>query len=289
MVTTLSERQTAILAGDMQPKFLASINAAGQPNVVPLLSIVPLEPGRAAFAEFMIWKTKANLLETGRTAFLALDSKLNYVTATGRFTGFTKAGPVFDAMAIQSMFRFNPYNGLRAAGTIDIETVEAEGQIPTLGLVASHLKAGRLAKAAARAGTPAGAGAGTPAGAGARPAARSAVAGLATSRVMPVQVAEKFSRLKAIKAIAWPVAGGVKVLPAAGVAPIGRGGLLIADSAVASAVPDGSRVAVSVITLDPNAYQVKGTARVWRGALVVEVDEVYTAAPPVPGRSCAGA
>ena len=262
MVTTLSERQTAILAGDMQPKFLASINAAGQPNVVPLLSIVPLEPGRAAFAEFMIWKTKANLLETGRTAFLAMDGKLNYVTATGRFTGFTKAGPVFDAMAIQSMFRFNPYNGLRAAGTIDIETVEAEGQIPTLGLVASHLKAGRLAKAAA---------------------------GLATSRVMPVQVAEKFSRLKAIKAIAWPVAGGVKVLPAAGVAPIGRGGLLIADPAVASAVPDGSRVAVSVITLDPNAYQVKGTARVWRGALVVEVDEVYTAAPPVPGRSCAGA
>lgn len=285
MVTTLSERQTAILAGDMQPKFLASINAAGQPNVVPLLSIVPLEPGRAAFAEFMIWKTKANLLETGRTAFLALDGKLNYVTATGRFTGFTKAGPVFDAMAIQSMFRFNPYNGLRAAGTIDIETVEAEGQIPTLGLVASHLKAGRLAKAAARAGT----GAGTRAGAGARPSTGSAVAGLATSRVMPVQVAEKFSRLKAIKAIAWPVAGGVKVLPAAGVAPIGRGGLLIADPAVASAVPDGSRVAVSVITLDPNAYQVKGTARVWRGALVVEVDEVYTAAPPVPGRSCAGA
>ena len=277
MVTTLSERQTAILAGDMQPKFLASINAAGQPNVVPLLSIVPLEPGRAAFAEFMIWKTKANLLETGRTAFLALDGKLNYVTATGRFTGFTKAGPVFDAMAIQSMFRFNPYNGLRAAGTIDIETVEAEGQIPTLGLVASHLKAGRLAKAAARA------------GAGARPAAGAAVARLATSRVMPVQVAEKFSRLKAIKAIAWPVAGGVKVLPAAGVAPIGRGGLLIADPAVASAVPDGSRGAVSVITLDPNAYQVKGTARVWRGALVVEVDEVYTAAPPVPGRSCAGA
>ena len=275
MVTTLSERQTAILAGDMQPKFLASINAAGQPNVVPLLSIVPLEPGRAAFAEFMIWKTKANLLETGRTAFLAMDGKLNYVTATGRFTGFTKAGPVFDAMAIQSMFRFNPYNGLRAAGTIDIETVEAEGQIPTLGLVASHLKAGRMAKAAARAGAPAATGA--------------AVAGLATSRVMPVQVAEKFSRLKAIKAIAWPVAGGVKVLPAAGVAPIGRGGLLIADPAVASAVPDGSRVAVSVITLDPNAYQVKGTARVWRGALVVEVDEVYTAAPPVPGRSCAGA
>ena len=281
MVTTLSERQTAILAGDMQPKFLASINAAGQPNVVPLLSIVPLEPGRAAFAEFMIWKTKANLLETGRTAFLAMDAKLNYVTATGRFTGFTKAGPVFDAMAVQSMFRFNPYNGLRAAGTIDIETVEAEGQIPTLGLVASHLKAGRLAKAAARAGTPA--------GAGARPATGATVARLATSRVMPVQVAEKFSRLKAIKAIAWPVAGGVKVLPAAGVAPIGRGGLLIADPAVASAVPDGSRVAVSVITLDPNAYQVKGTARVWRGALVVEVDEVYTAAPPVPGRSCAGA
>jgi len=284
MVTTLSERQTAILSGDMQPKFLASINAAGQPNVVPLLSIVPLEPGRAAFAEFMIWKTKANLLETGRTAFLAMDGKLNYVTATGLFTGFTKAGPVFDAMAVQSMFRFNPYNGLRAAGTIDIETVEAEGQIPTLGLVASHLKAGRLAKAAARAG----AGAGTRAGAGARPSTGSAVAGLATSRVMPVQVAEKFARLKAIKAIAWPVAGGVKVLPAAGVAPIGRGGLLIADPAVASAVSDGSRVAVSVITLDPNAYQVKGTARVWRGALVVEVDEVYTAAPPVPGRSCAG-
>jgi len=70
------------------------------------------------------------------------------------------------------------------------------------------------------------------------------------------------------------------------VAPVGRSALVVADRTAASAVPDGSRVAVAVITLEPVAYQVKGTARRGRGALVIEVSEAYTAGPPVPGQLC---
>ncbi len=295
MGVTLTDQQAAILAGELQPKFLASVSRAGEPNVVPVLSLCPCGPGVAGFAEFMIWKSKANLKETGRAALLALNAKLNFLAAHGAFGGFVTSGPIFDAMANQAMFRYNPYNGIRGAGTIDLEAVDAEGQIPMLSMLATHLRAGRLSKAA-----------------GAKAAAHAAggVGEAGTPATMPPQVTDKFARLKALKAVAWPVAAGsdkagkgapdgrrgegsggfdVRVLPAAGVAPVGCSALVVADKAIAQAIPEGSRVAVAVITLEPVAYQVKGTARHWRGALLIDVTEAYTAGPPVPGRLCSPA
>jgi len=293
MSVTLTGKQAAILAGELQPKFLASVSRAGEPNVVPVLSLCPCGPGLAGFAEFMIWKSKANLKETGRAALLALDAKLNFLAAHGVFGGFVTSGPIFDAMANQAMFRYNPYNGIRGAGTIDLEAVDAEGRIPMLAMLATHLRAGRLSGAAG-------------AEAATRAATRSAggVGQTGAPATMPPQVTDKFARLKALKAVAWPVAAGsgrgepdgrrgegpggfdVRVLPAAGVAPVGRSALVVADKAIAQTIPEGSRVAVAVITLEPVAYQVKGIARHWRGALLIDVTEAYTAGPPVPGRLC---
>lgn len=283
MGVTLTGKQTALLAGDMQPKFLATISGAGEPNVVPVLSLCPYEAGKAAFAEFMLWKSKANLNETKRVALAALDAKLNFVTAHGSFGGFVVAGPLFEAMATQPMFRYNPYNGIRGAGSIDLEAVDAEGRIPMLTMLLKHLKAGRMAKAAAGMGV-VGLGSGS---------------GTGRKDTMPRQVTEKFGRLQALKALAWPVADGgsrkgkagadIRVLPVAGVAPVGRSGLVVADKAIADKIPDGSRVAVAVITMEPVAYQVKGTARHWRDGLLIEVTEAYTAGPPVPGQLCSPA
>lgn len=273
MATALSDRNRSLLAGDMQPKFLATISDQGEPNVVPLLSLAPLEePGFGAFAEFMMWKTKANLKETGRLAILALDAKLRFFTARGEFRGFVNSGPIFDAMATQSMFRYNPYNGIRSAGTFELPAVDAEGQLPAFSVLAAHVRARRMATAATvgmspgRLGPP-------PVEAG-------------PPWTMPALVAEKYGRLKALKAIAWPAEIGVRVLPACGVAPVGRRALVIVDRRVSALVPEGTRVAVTVITMDPTAYQVKGRAHHWRGVLLVDVTETYTAGPPVPGRLC---
>lgn len=270
---TLSQRQWAILAGELSPKFLATLSTEGEPNVVPLLSLTPLEPellgqpGLVGFAEFMMWKTKANLQSTGRAGILALDAKLNYFTASGTLRGFEVAGPLFDRLANVEMFRYNPYNGIRAAGSIALGAITGDGRIATAALLLAHLRGGRLARAAASLPSPS--------------------ATSAPADPMPDRVAEKFGRLKALKAIAWPDgAGGVAVRPAIGVAPIGGRALVVADPAVAAAVPDGSRVALAVITLEPIAYQVKGIARRRPGSLLVEVTEAYTATPPVPGRLC---
>jgi len=299
MGVILTGKQAAILAGELQPKFLASVSRAGEPNVVPVLSLCPCGPGLAGFAEFMIWKSKTNLKETGRAALLALDPKLNFLAAHGAFGGFVTSGPIFDAMANQAMFRYNPYNGIRGAGTIDLEAVDAEGRIPMLAMLATHLRAGRLSRAAG-------------AEAATRAAARATggVGQAGTPATMPPQVTDKFARLKALKAVAWPVAAGsdkagmgapdgrrgegpggfdVRVLPAAGVAPVGRSALVVADKTITQAIPEGSRVAVAVITLEPVAYQVKGIAHHWRGALLIDVTEAYTAGPPVPGRLCSPA
>lgn len=264
MRAVLSERQRRILAGDLNPKFLATVDASGEPNVVPLLSLTPVEPGVVGFAEFMMWKTKQNLTATGVAALTALDGRLGYFTARARLRGFENAGDLFETMARLPMFAHNPYNGIRAAGALELEETGADGRLPPLQLLLTHLRAARLAQAATSGG---------------------AVPG---PRTVPRLAAEKFGRLKAVKAVAWPVerAGGpsVDVLPAGGVAPVGETALVVADPSVASAVPEGSRVAVAVITADPVAYQVKGVARRWRGSLLVQVTHSYSASPPLPGK-----
>ncbi|MCL6580866.1 MAG: pyridoxamine 5'-phosphate oxidase family protein, partial [Firmicutes bacterium] len=242
----LDAASRSILSTELVPKFLATVSRTGEPNVVPVLSLCPFDEGRLAFGEFMIWKTKQNLAETGRAAFVALDQRLNYVAGEGVFEGFVDSGPVFDLVANAPLFRYNPYNGLRGAGTLRLVALGPVGRIPTASLLTAHVRAACLARAAGSRGRD----------------------------LIPLTVAEKFRRLRAVKAVAWATAGpegpGVRVLPAAGVGVAGRHTLVVGDRAVAAAVPDGSRVAVAVITLDPVAYQVKGDVRRQGDTLYVE-------------------
>jgi len=154
---------------------------------------------------------------------------------------------------------------LRGAGTVRLVALGPAGRIPSASLLVAHMRAAAIARAAGSRG----------------------------GGLIPLTVAEKFRRLKAVKAVAWATTGPsgpvVHVLPAAGVGVAGRHTLVVADGQVAAAVPDRSRVAVAVITLDPVAYQVKGDARRQGDTLYVEVTHVYTATPPVPGRLCAAA
>ena len=107
-------------------------------------------------------------------------------------------------------------------------------------------------------------------------------------RSMHRNVVEKFSRLSAIRAIDYLAPDGYPHAFATLVClPAGPNRLLVSDpffDAHKTALEPGLSVAVSVITRDPIAYQVKGHyAGEKLGVGVIEVTECYSASPPLCG------
>lgn len=257
------------LRGDGFPKFAATRSNDGVPNVVPLLSTTLADEHTLIFVRMMIWKTAQNLLANGRITINVMGPGLNSWLILGEFVEFVRQGPYLDYFNRKAMFRYNAYSGAGEVGVIRVK--ETRGPVP-IGLVTA-LFYNLLREPPRPAGHPGGA-----------------------SEVMPAPVREKFSRrLLALKHLGFVEDDGTPVavpclelyarsaeqlvfLPPKGKAhPLSR-------------LCPGMKVAASVFTLAPVAFQVKGVfvaEEVNAGGQrqgVIQVQESYTAAPPVPGR-----
>jgi hypothetical protein len=92
-------------------------------------------------------------------------------------------------------------------------------------------------------------------------------------------VGEKFERLKALKALAFPREGRPVAVPVA-VVRIDGDTMIFRNSDC----PSGVFAAMAVITMDPVTYQVKGTLTREGGICRLKVEEIYTGGIPVPGK-----
>ena len=63
-------------SGPRVPKFLATRDAEGVPNVVPVLSLEAVDERTIIFGEMMIWKTRRNLEADARLSILVLTPDL---------------------------------------------------------------------------------------------------------------------------------------------------------------------------------------------------------------------
>ncbi len=250
--------------GEFVPKFLATRDGAGKPNVVPVITLDAVDERTLVFAELFIWKTRTNLETDPRVAVAVLTEDLRVWTVRGRFRGFVKDGPYVEGMNAKEMFRYNAYVRVSRAGVIDVETVTAEWRLSKPRIAADLLPVKLVSLLTDRRG----------------------------ERTLPHRVAEKFARTQAVKVLAFTGPDGYPdVVPAFSLVPTGsdtmRFGVRRPQRALRS-LPSGTPMAASVITMDPVAYQVKGiftgatlTPAGWVGRL--RVDEVYSASPPLAG------
>ena len=104
-------------------KCMATVDENGNPNVVPITSIVAVDPETLMFADIMMWKTKRNLLKNGKVACTVLTKDNVSYQCKGKFQGFQKGGPLFDFVASVPLLRYNAYWGPKAVGIIKIEEV----------------------------------------------------------------------------------------------------------------------------------------------------------------------
>lgn len=104
-------------------KFMATVDAQGFPNCVPISSVRAIDDDKLAFADYMINKTKKNLLVTRKVAVTVLAPNNIAYQVKGSFEGFQTSGPVLDYLANLPEYRFHAYMGPRAAGIIKVRRV----------------------------------------------------------------------------------------------------------------------------------------------------------------------
>jgi predicted pyridoxine 5'-phosphate oxidase superfamily flavin-nucleotide-binding protein len=266
LVDKLSPAAVAALSGATTPKFLATRDAQGIPNVVPVISLEAADEHTIIFGEMMIWKTRRNLEADARVSILVLSADLRGWTVRGRFVEFQRGGAYFDHIMESESIRYNAYSGIRSAGVIQVLDVARTFKLSQARLLLDTARSRWLARRLSRDGADEGA--------------------------MPPQVQEKFDRLRAAKVAAYLDASGhPDCLPALPLVPAGPARLVWGGSAPEDAadLTPGSAVAAAVITQEPVAYQVKGELAGWRRSLgrrlgVIDVREAYSASPPLPGK-----
>ncbi|MBI4790767.1 MAG: pyridoxamine 5'-phosphate oxidase family protein [Chloroflexi bacterium] len=248
------------LRGEMTPKFLATRSAAGVPNVVPCVSIMPAgdQPDTVIFGNFLLRKSIRNLKEDARVGILVITPELRGWILTGDFVEFQRTGPYVDRQMSSSLLRYNAYTGIRDAGIMRVRSVVTSFEISKMQVAKDYA----LARAAALVG-----------------AGRSE-----KCTVMPLAVQREFEKMAAVKVLAWIGENGYpQVVPALSLQPAGVETLVCHADARLPQPPPGVQVATNILTFEAISYQAKGKWAKRGNTGTIQVQEVYAGGPPLPG------
>ncbi|OHD67955.1 MAG: hypothetical protein A2W19_06820 [Spirochaetes bacterium RBG_16_49_21] len=262
---TLSDKLFEALKGEMTPKFLATSDGS-IPNVVPVISIEPYDHRTLIFGDFLMWKTEKNLNRYTKVTVAVITEKLHGAVIRGEFLGFQKTGEYVDRINATKNFRYNAYTGIRCAGSIAVTDITDPFQLTPLDVLSGNLLS-MIGKGRAM---------------------RFSEGRSVMNRV----VAEKYGRLKAVKVLSFMDPRGYPfAVPIMSIQPAAGDLLIFRKSPMTrylGDLRDGAAAAVSVITFDPVAFQVKGVYRnIDKKYGAVAVSEAYHASPPLPGRKIA--
>lgn len=248
------------LKGEMTPKFLATRNTEGMPNVVPVISILPADdqPDTLFFGNFLLRKSIKNLEEDTRVGILVITQTLQGWILKGDFLGFQRIGPYVDQQMSSSLLRYNAYTGIRNAGVIRVRSVEEAFRISKLQVAKDYLLA-RLV------------------------ALRGSASGDAGVE-MPLPVRHEFAKMAAVKVLAWVGEDAYPiVVPALSLQPAKAESLVCWKGTRFPEPKQDALVASNLLTFEAISYQVKGH---WTSAGrigTVQIQEVYAGGPPIPG------
>ncbi len=98
MVNIPKEVMDVIAAPD-SAKMMATIDTNGVPNVVPVWSIIAVDPETIAFAELFIKRTKQNLEKNKQVAIAVFKGPMLGYQLKGTFSGFQTSGPIYETFS----------------------------------------------------------------------------------------------------------------------------------------------------------------------------------------------
>ena len=93
----LSEKQAEMLNHMFNPKFFATMDKQGNPNLV-VITCAEFYGGDIIFGNLFLWKTARNLKENPQVAMLVMDQKLNYFLVEGSLTVLKSRAPCWTGL-----------------------------------------------------------------------------------------------------------------------------------------------------------------------------------------------
>jgi len=122
MVNIPKEVMDTIAAPD-SARMMATVDAKGIPNVVPVWSIIAVDSETIAFAELFIKRTKENLENNKKVAIAVFKGPIVGYQLKGTFVGFQNSGPIFEAFSKKIMSDMKLET--KSAGIIKVDEVFA--------------------------------------------------------------------------------------------------------------------------------------------------------------------
>jgi hypothetical protein len=249
------------LRGEMTPKFLATRNSEGVPNVVPCVSLLPSDDQTDVlfFGNFLLRKSIKNLKADPRVGILVITTELNGWVLKGDFLEFQSTGPYVDRQMNSNLLRYNAYTGIRNAGLVRVTSVENEFTISRMQVAIDYARAKVFASRVAN--------------------------GSEGSFQIPLPVQKEFDRMIAVKVLAWIDEDEIPtVIPLLSLQPADKTNMVawLGDDSL-PVPPAGVQVAANILTFEAISYQAKGSWNIQGRSGVMAVQEIYAGGPPYPG------
>ncbi|MFW9850108.1 MAG: hypothetical protein ACFFF4_13300 [Candidatus Thorarchaeota archaeon] len=247
----------------LTPKFMITQDSSGEPNTALVMTWTVYEKTKLVYGDFMTFKSRQNLLDGNeKMALLIMTMDLYSWLIKADFESYHQNDEVYEFIAMTDLFRYNQYTNARGAGLAIPRWVSQGYPISKVSVLTNYLKA-RIAK-------------------GKVPYEETKEGN------MSPPILRRFSEMAAVKILSFIDEDGYPAaFPAFGMVPAQSNRLVIKRSEEQRrgySLSDGQRVAISLVTLEPAAFQVKGTFKALDdGTAAVDLDRVYVCSLPRPG------
>ncbi len=259
----LTEELIEAMKEFLTPKFMVTRDSEGEPNVVPVMSWTVYRNNTLVYGDFMTYKTRKNVND-GNTqiAILVFTTDLDSWLIKADFESYHRNDEIYEFIAQTPLFRYNNYTNARGAGVAEAIWASQKYGISKLGVLSAFLKA-KLAR-------------------------RNVPIVESFEGNMPPNVLTRLSQMAAVKIIAYISEDGYPVaFPEFGMIPVSSNRIVMKrgeEKRRGLEMKDGMRVAISLVTLEPAAFQLKGYFREINDSTgYIELDRVYTCSLPRPG------
>ena len=247
----------------LTPKFMVTKDSEGEPNVVPVMSWTVYQDTTLVYGDFMTFKSRKNV-ENGNSqmSILVFTTDLDSWLIKADFKSYHRNDEIYEFIAQTPLFRYNQYTNARGAGVAGALWASEKYGISKISVLSAFLKA--------------------------KLAGRKVPTEETQEGNMPLNVLKRISQMAAFKIIAYVSEDGYPVaFPEFGMIPVSSNRIVVKrgeEKRRGFELKDGMRVAISLVTLEPAAFQLKGVFRVLDDSTgYIELDRVYTCSLPRPG------
>ena len=245
------------------PKFMITKDENGEPNSSLIMTWTVYEGNTLVYGDFLSNKTRKNINAGNKEmAIMVFTMGLDSWLIIADFDSYHWNDDIYEFIAQTPLFRYNQYTNARGAGVAEAISSSDKYGISKLSVLASFIKT-KLAK-------------------GKVPIVETVEGN------MPKNIYDVFSEMAAVKVLAFIDDDGYPAaFPEFGMLPASTNTIVMKRSEEKRrgfSLRDGQRVAISLVSLEPAAFQMKGTFRVIDDDnAYVTLDRVYACSLPRPG------